>query len=563
MAAQRPKGSIILEILIVLVSLLLIAVIIIPNKIWEKEEKVTKACRNNLTTIYEAERFFYRATESYTDTLSKLLTFVQNDSGLQQRQSIVSLTRSFIQVVDNILSIPSIEQISTISQAAFEITGDLIGNERYFRKYENVASLSKEINHEIMQMDSSATFPNFSRVKLFVDSLRSMKEKVSDYSLQNSVLHALNYVDSILVYFPQYEKSDFTDYWNAEYKKINSLIDAIRKTDIVKVSSVHDRLKKFIDRINTSVNTLNNTDLSLDQNQLQSERENMAALHEKFLSPEYFMISKKYGLTALSEVDSLLINFTEENFSCPDCQEPYIISIDSNKITVECPNLLSEFQQKFIADIEPVKDLPYIDKLNQLDTIIAQTKEVMEKNRVFIRRKTDILLSLKELQAEMRDLSNVFFYKYSHDYQNFVKTLETENKLSVLKPMIEDILNPIDTLATRIKTGNIKDLEDQINYFNKKLKQLDSMITVTRLPASTRRRIISHSETFAPALEIVSQIKSSFDQAFAQALTEAGHKLEQDLLKALEGVEEPIYLIFTKKHINHGSIVNGEKSWEQ
>ena len=128
MAAKGFRGSIILELLIVLMALLLIAVILIPNKIWKEEEKVTITCQNNLNALYEAERFYYRSNEVYTDSLGKLLTFVQSDSGLNRRQTLVSLTNSLTKVLNNILTVSSVENVSKVSLAAFEITGDLVGS---------------------------------------------------------------------------------------------------------------------------------------------------------------------------------------------------------------------------------------------------------------------------------------------------------------------------------------------------------------------------------------------------------------------------------------------------
>ena len=52
MAAKGPKGSILLELLIILLALLLVAVILIPNKIWKEEESITKTSRNNMIAIY-------------------------------------------------------------------------------------------------------------------------------------------------------------------------------------------------------------------------------------------------------------------------------------------------------------------------------------------------------------------------------------------------------------------------------------------------------------------------------------------------------------------------------
>jgi hypothetical protein len=187
----------------------------------------------------------------------------------------------------------------------------------------------------------------------------------------------------------------------------------------------------------------------------------------------------------------------------------------------------------------------------------------MEENRPYIRRNTNLLLTQKTTEAEMDDLSNIFFYQYSKDYTNFVNTLETEKKLSVLKPMIEDILNPMDTLATRISTGNISDLEMELYSYSRELNRFDSLIAASRLSSRVKRNIQSTAEAFQPALDALGSIKSSFNPNFASALTEARRTLEESLLSALDGKEEPMYVIFSRKHINHGSITNGEASWEQ
>ena len=212
MAAKGSKGSIILEIFIILMVLLLIAVIFLPDQIWKEEAQTTKICRDNLNALNEAQRFYYQKNNTYTDSLSKLLTFVQNDSGINRRQSLVSLTNSFTKILNNILTVPSIQNISKMSQAAFEITGDLVGNERYFRKYENIAASSEEIIRDMMNLDSSALFPNFSRSKLFVDSLRTLKESVTDFSLQIAVLRAINSSDSKSLYYSKIEREGFNQF---------------------------------------------------------------------------------------------------------------------------------------------------------------------------------------------------------------------------------------------------------------------------------------------------------------------------------------------------------------
>ncbi len=221
--------------------------------------------------------------------------------------------------MDNVLNIPSIANISKISQAAFEITGDLVGNERYFRKYEDIARTAEEILQEMLSLDNSGDFPNFSQCKLFVDSLRSLKESVTDYPLQIAVLRGINSVDSLGLYYSRMEKDRFNQFWNGEYLKINKLINDLRATDIVKVSSVADRLKKFIDQINTNLQLLNRAGVSQDMESLEVEKQNLKELHQKiFYRLNFFILTKGNSLTSLNETDSILVNLSDNNFTCPD-----------------------------------------------------------------------------------------------------------------------------------------------------------------------------------------------------------------------------------------------------
>lgn len=564
MAAKGSLGSIVLEILIILMALILVAVILIPNRIWKEENKITTTCQSNLNSLYEAEQFYRRSNGMFTDSLSKLLNFVQTDSGLQQRQSLVSLTRSYVRVIDNILEISTVEQITNISQSAFEITGDLVGNDRYFRKEEGLLDSSQALIREISRLDSNQSFPNFSRAKLFVDSLQNLRESISDYTLQNGILQAINYTDSIKVYLNRIEMNEVNRYWNNLNRKMNNFIKAVNKTDIVKVSTVSDRLQKFLERINRSMKNLNQASIEKDLRKIQAEHQNLTELHQRFLSPEYFILTQRYGLSALNETDSILINLDQHDFYCPDNGDTYLIDTTSSKmLTVECPNLLDRFHKQFQEDIAPIRNLPIFSQIEQLDTVLQRTLAVMNDNRIYIRRNTDLLLNLKEIIAEMDEIDEVFFYRFVHHLKEFLNLIDHEKKLSVLKPAIEDILNPMDTLATRIENKNVEDLRQRLQSYKESLAELDSAISEARLPSSARRNIKSDVEAIAPALDIVSDMNNGFNNSYADALRGASKDLEKTLLHALEGVNERVYVIFYKTHINHGYIRDGEKSWEQ
>ncbi len=563
MAAKGSKGSILLEILIILMALLLIAVIIIPNKIWEEEKIITSSCQQNMNALYEAERFYYQRNSTYTDSLGKLLTFIQADSGLNKRQMLVSLSQSLTQILDNMLTITSFQSISKISLASFEITGDLMGNERYFRKYPEINQVREEIVREMMKLDSSIIFPNFSQSKLFVDSLRDLKESIADYSLQVAAYHAISAADSLSLYYSKIEQDELVQTWATQYNKISQFISDIRKTDISKVSTVPDRLKKFIDQINSNVKSLKAANTSKDTEALGVEKQSLTELHQKFLSPEFFILTESYSLTKLNEIDSILINLSQENFDCPDAKTTYLIDTSKTRITIECSNLLDVFQEEFKEDIEPIRNIPFYQQVTNISNIIDTTKAILDENRKEVRRYTDLLLKIKELQVELDQTNNVFFYRYTNEVIDFIQLIDQEKRLSLLKPAIEDVLNPIDTLAARIESGNIVDLEDRLNYFNKQLAELDSSIKATRLPRRVRNKLMSNSEPFQPVFNELANIKSNFSPQDASALREATNELEEDLLEALEGEKEQVYIIFRREHKNHGYIASGEKSWEQ
>jgi len=563
MAARTHRGSIILEILIVVLSILLVLVILVPDKIWQEEEKLADQCRYNLNAVYEAEKFYYRSTESYTDTLENLVQFIQSDSSLQKRRQIAEFTRELYQNLEGILDIPAIKYLHTISTAAQEVLGDLRTNERYFRKYEDLMSTRQEIAQDFNRLESSFEFPEFAESKNFVDSIATLKNEISELPLQKSALYTQRFLDSLQSKLPDIEVQEAVSFWNEEYAKLLDFINSINKTDIRAVSSVADRLKKFADRMNTAFQALQKTDLQESISMLDSWKQEFEKTYQKFLDPSNFIITQRYGLLTLTEVDSILINFDHDNFVCPDNAQQYLVSYKGASLTVECPNLLDEFQMKLVDATAGLKDNSLFSNLAVMDSILDSTRNIINNERIYYRRYTDILLTAKELLAEMDNLKSISFYSYTKDLKLFTDTVQTEKRISVLKPMIEDILVPMDTLAARIETGNISDLDQKIQYFGEKIQYLDSLIANTRLPRRVRKRISKYYPVYEGIYDAMNSLKQNLDPAFAQEIRESEKAIEKALLEVMEGKKERVYLIFTKKHINHGFIKDGAKSWEE
>ncbi|MBD3290807.1 hypothetical protein GF337_18515 [candidate division KSB1 bacterium] len=80
MAKVKPRGSIILEILIVILIVALVATILYPKMVWNEAEKNTEICRKNMDRILKAELVYLKYHNNYEDTLDKVINFIQEDT---------------------------------------------------------------------------------------------------------------------------------------------------------------------------------------------------------------------------------------------------------------------------------------------------------------------------------------------------------------------------------------------------------------------------------------------------------------------------------------------------
>jgi len=568
---MAAKGSIILKLLVLVFIAALVMVIYIPGKLWKQESRLENTSHNNMVSIYEAEEYYHTKTKSFVpaDSLEKLLAFIKSDSTLIKKQKIGQLTNVLYDSVQKILTVPVIKAIIPISNALSEIDGDLSFNARYFEKYENIAAEAKNINASVNKFANNPDFPAFNHVRVYIDSLSILSDRVNEYKLQNAAQFAQQYIDSISSYLSNMELNKVQSEWAENYNKINSFVKDVKKTDIVLVSSVADRLKKFIDRINTSMSDLEKINPRQDVALLNRYKSAVSRVYSMFINPENFLVSQNDGILQLDEKDSILVKLSESNFYDPDTidgVQRYFVAYDGTNLVVESPNLSGMFHSDLETAVQPIQNLSFFSGINNLraslDSTINEMNAAKDKYRLS-RYSTELLLDLKEVIAEMKDLNNIRFYRYANNIKNFVDTVKTERRLSVLKPLIEEILNPMDTLATHIETRNISDLEDRMNYFGEKLKKLDSLVAENpKMSSRTKRQIPSFYGMIETATHDVHDLKSALNPADGAKLRAAGKEIESALLKALNGYKEKVYMVFSKKHINHGYVENGEKSWE-
>jgi len=78
--AERAKGSLLYEVLIVVLAVVLLASILYPSRVWQKEEEQEKICRERMTSIQEFEFRYIGLTNTYSDSLVGVIDSVLSNS---------------------------------------------------------------------------------------------------------------------------------------------------------------------------------------------------------------------------------------------------------------------------------------------------------------------------------------------------------------------------------------------------------------------------------------------------------------------------------------------------
>lgn len=83
MAEQKAKGSIIYELLIVILGVLLVGSILYPKRVTDLEKTNTETCRYRMGEIEKAGLQYHKYRGGYTDTLSQIFDFIRTSDEYQ------------------------------------------------------------------------------------------------------------------------------------------------------------------------------------------------------------------------------------------------------------------------------------------------------------------------------------------------------------------------------------------------------------------------------------------------------------------------------------------------
>ena len=217
----KARGSIVLELIAVILAAALIFSLTYPSRLWKEEEQRTEICRDNLWHIYFAEITYMEDQLVYTDTLDKVVDFIMSDTTGEKLRRFTGL--------DSILGGEIINMFKQ-KQDIVTITMDSVFGEGP----DSVVTKNVEITVSAL-MDSMLAFADdvdMDTTEAFVlDSLRSWEEYST--KIDSMAFMTLDQVYSC----PTAERKYLIDVNNDTIPKMITISCPIDSTDIERVEN--------------------------------------------------------------------------------------------------------------------------------------------------------------------------------------------------------------------------------------------------------------------------------------------------------------------------------------
>lgn len=555
MAGLDGKGSIILKVIILLLIIVAIVVIIIPGQIWQEEETVKNVCRGNMSTLFEAHRYYFGLKGNYTDNEEELILTIQNDSTLLKRQIIVNHTNRLKNAMESFLSGPAIKNLYAITSNLKNIEDDLTLNERFFRAIEEINQEAENVKMKIASLRSGVQFENYLNVATNLDSLWQLRYNLTDHSLQSAARMASSLSSDITQHLPNIDFNAMNQIWQPLSIQISDLMSKVEASRLKSLTSVADRVADFQTATNQGYSYFlaNQTG-----NSYVANAEDLANVYNEFLSD--FLITQEYAQYALSETDSLLININERNFYTPREHLKYIFSKnDTAGIRIEDPILLTDLKSQTLNSVNNLKQIPFFAAFENYQNQIDSLKAHYQVIRTNYRRNFDVTITAKEIDAVIDEIPTSGAFEAYLKMKSFVDIVPQSDSYSEIKDEISSSLVSVGTFKQIYEDnffGNLDtihiELMDNLNHFNEILSKI-------------RRNTFSVDDNINQLNTALSQIKSISKESVLPILQQVEENLTSTFFFASEGKEEPVYGVFATRVVNHGKIygTTGRKSWEE
>lgn len=560
MAKGDEKGSIVLKIVILFLSLVLLAVILIPGKIWDQEALEKKITQANMMSIYESEKFFKRMKGYYTSDPGELIRTIRQDTSILKQQKVVNYTKKLTTELDSYQRIAYIKGILQIDQNIRNIITDLESNRRYLKSIEDIKNESEDIRLKLTEINNSAQFSKYNIAAANLDSLVQLRRDLSDFSLQTCASRSFMLTTKIQTMLSDLNIQGVKAAWLPLSQRLEEFVKQVNRSELTQQTSVADRVKDFTRDVNRALAAIEATNISKDINAAKSINANIEQLYQQFLTD--FIITGKRALYRLSDSDSMVLHITEANFYSPVTHEMYKIIIDTGNtaVKIESPILLNEFKAKAQLVTKDIKSLPILPAYKEYIEKVAFLKDKGMRVRKELKKNTDIFIKYKELEEFLKNFDNLKVIEAYNNFNAFVETANNTESYSDLNLKVENSLN-----ASRIFNqaysenvfGNLDTLHAELIGYLNEFNQL--MRSERRLPEG----ITNFDQDISQINDLSSRIKNIASPGLIDHLVEIESSLSELFLFAEEGLDVSTYVFFKKRLETEGYIFKDIKSWEE
>ena len=559
MSDKSGKGSILFKLLIIIFAAGLVAVILIPGQIWKQESNEKMISENNMSSIYEALRFYHRITNKYTTDPKEILSVVRGDSSILLQQKVVNHTEQLTSLIDGYLKNKYVASLIGIYDNVDLIISDLNENKFHFETVgEYFKNESEAIVMDLSKFKASVPYEQFQNAAVFVDSLTELRRDLSDYSLQAGSSKATAITDTLRTLLKNVDIKDLQLAWQPVSQRLDEFITRMRRSDeLTALTSVGDRVKDFKEKVSSSFERLNTINIDENISFCTKLNEELKNLYDVFLRD--FIATSKPALYKLSIADSLIIHLTEENFSSPVTGEMYkiIISDDSSSIRVESPVLVSEIKEKIAPIAKEINTLPNMPIFDAFFDTLQSIKNKAEFTRKAIKRNTDIFIKYKEIEEVVGKFSDISVGTAYLNLKKFATQAPNEESYSLIKDQLESAFDGGRIFYQAYNENIFGNLDSLQRDLKNKMEEFNSLIDeVKRLPEEVKK----YDVEFAEIDNLIEQMKKT---NIAPQMNKINQEMEKTLVFVAEGFEKSVYLIFNKKIKNLGFIYKDKKSWEE
>lgn len=342
-----PKSviSIVTKVIIVGLVALMIYVIQFQGQIRIDENEALDTSRIRLETLAEALEYYAQKNKRYTTDFDTLLTFIKNDSTLNEKHQIVLLSNELINAINDVKAVPALNRLLGIRRSLNEVRSILDEVNDSYKSVPSIATKNMELYEGIKSFMLDDRYEMMNVALSLVDTLDLISIEISDYTLQNAAERSLTYIDSIQTVLSSIEVDGFTARWNEIRDDLVQLSLMIKAGE--KQQNLTNRYLKHTEIADKHVIALNQMDLSTQASLLASRRSEVVAVRDKFLN-DHFTLSTHYGIQSLEREEELLVAMDENTIHAPPLDgKRFKIEVINNGFgyTVTCPNSEGEFSR--------------------------------------------------------------------------------------------------------------------------------------------------------------------------------------------------------------------------